>query len=87
MGQGCSRAFYHPPAHPPTDVSADLLDIIEFDVITIVSEFPDAHVIIAGDLDRLPETEIVNRTGLSAIAFQPTMGNNRLDRIYVSDQE
>ena len=54
-------------------VSADLLDVIEFDVLTIVSAFPDAHVIIAGDLNMLPETEIVNRTGLSPVVFQPTI--------------
>ncbi len=51
-------ALYHPPA--PLYVSADLLDVIEYDVLTIVSEFPDAHVILAGDLNMQLETDIVH---------------------------
>jgi len=35
----------------------------------------------------LPDSELVARTGLTPIVFQPTRGNNRLDRIYVSDQQ
>ena len=78
-------ALYHPPA--PLYASGDLLDVIESAILSIVGEFPDAHVVLAGDLNMLPENEIINRTGLSSIVFQPTRGNNRLDRIYVSDQQ
>lgn len=78
-------ALYHPPA--PIYATADLLGVVESTVLSILREFPDAHVVLAGDLNMLPEIEIVARTGLSPIVFQPTRGNNQLDRIYVSDQQ
>jgi endonuclease/exonuclease/phosphatase family metal-dependent hydrolase len=77
-------ALYHPLA--PLYASTDLLDVIESAVFSLLDEFPDAHIIPAGDLNMLAETEIVTRTGVSSIVFHPNRGNNRLDRIYVSDQ-
>ena len=80
-------ALHHPPAH--LYVSADLLDLVETRVLGILREFPEAHVVLTGDLNTLPESEVVARTGLSPIVFQPTSGwlEDRLDRIYVSDQQ
>jgi len=78
-------ALYHPPA--PLYEPTHLIDVVDAAVLSILREFPDAHVALAGDLNMLPESEIVARTGLSPIVFQPTRGNNRLDRIYVSDQQ
>jgi len=62
-----------------------LLDLIEAHVSQFNYDFPGSHVILAGDLNTLSEFEIIARTGLSPIVFQPTRGNNKLDRIYVSD--
>ena len=42
-------------------------------------------ITLAGDFNQLPEQDIVFRTGLTPIVSQPTRGNNKLDRIYVSD--
>ena len=75
-------ALYHPPA--PLYKPCDLLDVIEIEVLGILHKFPDAHVAQAGDLNMLPDSELI---GLSPIVFQPTRGNNQLDRIYVSNQQ
>ena len=75
-------ALYHLPA--PLYVSADLLDLVETGLPSILREFPEAHVVVAGGLKMLPESEVIARTGLSPVDFQPTRGNNQ---IYVSDQQ
>ena len=52
------------------------------------SKITQTHiVIVAGDLDALPNSEIIIRTGLKSIVTQPTRGNSYLDRICVSDHE
>ena len=76
-------ALYHPPA--PLYQTSTLLDHIETAILRIQQDFPDSHIILAGDLNALPDGEIIIRTGLSSIVMQPTRGNSRLDRIYVSD--
>ena len=53
-------------------MSTDLLDVVESAVLDILREFPDAHITLAGDLNSLSESELVARTGLSPIVFQPT---------------
>ena len=73
-------ALYHRPT--PLYQTETLLDLI---VSQFNYDFPGSHVILAGDLNTLSEFEIIARTGLSPIVFQPTRGNNKLDRIYVSD--
>ena len=75
-------ALYHPPA--PKYRTSDLLDHIEEAVVQIQQDFPQARVILAGDLNTLPDNEVIIRTGLSSIVMQPTRGNSRLDRVYVS---
>jgi hypothetical protein len=62
-----------------------LLDHIEAAVLRIQQDFPLSRVILAGDLNSLPDSEVIIRTGLNSIVTQPTRGNNRLDRVYVSD--
>ena len=37
--------------------------------------------------NQLPDNEVVTRTGMMSIVKQPTRGNNKLDRIYVSDYD
>ena len=49
--------------------------------------FTGAHIILAGDLNQLSDTEVIVRTGMSSIVMQPTRGNNKLDCVYVSDYD
>jgi predicted ATP-dependent Lon-type protease len=51
----------------------------------ITSCYTDALVILAGDFNTLSEQEIVARTALTSIFDEPTLGVNRLDRIYTSE--
>jgi len=77
--------LYHPPS--PIYDTADLLDIIENTVLRIHQDYPDSHIILAGDLNTLSNSELVIRTGMTSIVNQPTRGNSMLDRIYVSDAQ
>ena len=43
------------------------------------------HIILAGDFNTMPDSDVVIASGLTSVVLQPTRGNNRLDRIYVSD--
>jgi len=65
----------------------DLLGHIETAVDRIQLSYPQARVILAGDLNTLPDNEVIIKTGLSSIVTQPNRGNSRLDRVYVSDAE
>ena len=78
-------ALYHPPV--PIYQTTNLIDFIEATVIRIQLDHEHAHIILAGDLNQLSDTEVIARTGMSSIVEQPTRGNNKLDRIYVSDYE
>jgi len=75
--------LYHPPS--PLYITSQLLDALEAAVLRMQSDHPDAHIIIAGDLNQLPDIDIVTRTGLMPIVTEPTRGSNKLDRVYVSD--
>src|SRR5664279_4792570 len=79
------RALYHPPV--PVYQTTSLLDYIEAAILRIQLDFTRAHIILAGDLNQLSDTEVIARTGMSSIVMQPTRGNNKLDRIYVSDYD
>jgi len=87
--EGCDVTFvgslYHPPK--PRYQESDLLDYNEEVVSRIQLDFPAAHIILAGDLNQLPDCEVVIRTGLTLLLTQPTRLNNVLDRLYVSDLE
>ena len=76
-------ALYHPPA--PQYQASDILAHIEANVLQIQNDFPESHVILAGDFNSLPDSEVVIRSGLMPIVSQPTRGNRHLDRVYVSD--
>jgi hypothetical protein len=76
-------ALYHPPA--PIYQTSDLLHHIEAAVLRIQQDFQLLRVMLAGHLNSLPDNEVIIRTGLSSIVTQPTHGNSRLDRVYVSD--
>ena len=79
------RSLYHPPS--PIYDTADLLDIIGDTVLRIHQKYPDSHIILAGDLNTLSDSELVIRTGMTSIVNQSTRGNSFLDRIYVSDAQ
>ena len=48
-------------------------------------DYPDSHIILAGNLNILSDNELVIRTGVTSIVNQPTTGNSLLDCIYVCD--
>jgi hypothetical protein len=76
-------ALYHLPK--PIYEAGALINYIETSLDTIASNYSDALVILAGDLNALSENEIVARTALTSIVNEPTRGVNRLDRIYTSE--
>ena len=69
--------------YPPSPIydTTDLLDIIGNTVLRIHQEHPDSHIILAGDLNTLSDSELVIRTGMTSIFNQPTRGSSFLDRI------
>ena len=82
VGSVFVAALYHPPK--PLYTTEALLDYIEACVDEVGRDFPAAHIVLAGDVNQLPEDDLVERTGLSQIVHQPTRGANILDRVYVS---
>ena len=86
VGHGTDIAFIGALYHPPVPVyqTSDILDHIESAVLQIQQDFPVSHVILAGDFNKLPEYEVVTRTGLTPLVSQPTRGSSILDRVYVS---
>jgi len=51
----------------------------------LLSEFPKATVILAGDFNTLDDSEIVVRSAMNSIVNRPTRGANILDRMYTND--
>jgi len=49
------------------------------------SHHPEAPIVLCGDLNQLPDQDLVERTGPTQIVYQPTRGDNILDKVYVSD--
>ena len=78
-------AIYHPPK--PIYQTVELLNHIEETIIQAQQNYPGCSIIFAGDLNAIPDSEIIIRTGLKSLVMQPTRGNNCLDRVYVSDIE
>lgn len=70
-------ALYHPPV--PVYQTSDILDHIEAAVLQILQDFPLSHVILAGDFNKLPDYEVVTRTGLTPLVSLPTRGSSLLD--------
>jgi len=85
VGSTFIAALYHPPV--PKYNQNDLLDYIEACVEELSRDFPTAPIVIAGDLNQLPDHDIVERTGPTHIVHQPTRGVNILDRILISDPQ
>jgi endonuclease/exonuclease/phosphatase (EEP) superfamily protein YafD len=50
-------------------------------------DFPTASIVLAGDLNQLTDQDLEERTGLTQIVHQRTRGNNKLDRVYISDPQ
>jgi len=53
----------------------------------ISHNFPQADIVLAGDLNQLSDKDLVERTGLSQIVYQPTRGGNVLESVYVSNPQ
>jgi len=60
-----------------------LIDFIDMCLTELISQYPHATIILAGDFNQLPDVDIVQCTGLLSIVTQPTRAVYR-DRIYVS---
>jgi len=75
-------ALYHPPK--PKYQPSTLLDFIVASTSAIRRQFPSALVVLAGDFNRLPCTQIVAKCFLEQIVHEPTCGPRTLDKIYVS---
>ena len=82
VGEVFIAAIYHPPK--PIYRTEALLDYIETCVDELNRRFPGAAIVIAGDLNQLPDEDLVERTGLTQIVRQPTRGASVLDRVFVS---
>jgi len=53
-------AIYHPPM--PLYKPADILSHIEDAVLRINLECPGSHIVLAGDLNTLPDSEVINHS-------------------------
>ena len=78
-------ALYHPPR--PIYPLEDLLEFIDACVAEISHDFPMADIVLDGDVNQLPDRDVVERTGLTQIVYQPTRGAIVLDRVYVSNPQ
>jgi hypothetical protein len=83
IGDVFVAALYHPPK--PLYSAQALLSYIEACLDEIGRDFPAAHIVLAGDMNQLPDLDLVERTGLIQIVQQPTRGANVLDKVYVSN--
>ena len=66
--------FFGALHHPPHSLymTDSLVDYIEACVDELVRDFPTASVVLAGDLNQLTDSAIMQRTGLTQIVTQPT---------------
>ena len=71
--------LYHPPK--PTYKQVELMDYMDACVEELSCFYSAYHIILAGDLNKLPDEVIEERTGLKQVVQQPTRGTNMLDRI------
>ena len=67
-------AVYHPAKQ--IYQTADFLAHMEDPVLLIQQDFPASHVVLAGDLNAISDSEIVIRTGMKSLVTQPTSGNS-----------
>src|SRR6218665_88752 len=74
-------ALYHPPK--PINRTEIILARLEA-TVEILSQRPGADIILVGDFNGLGERKRVQRTELSPPIHTQTMGDNTLDRLFVS---
>ena len=78
-------ALHHPPT--PTGYSpVEMLNFVESAVEELAVANPDALLVLAGDFNQLSDQEVIERTGLTSLVTEPTRGESKLDRIYISSQ-
>ena len=71
--------LYHPPK--PNYKTQDLLDFFESTIDYIMCNFDSPIIIMAGDVNKLPN-EAICSLGLYLAIDVPTHGGNKLDRLY-----
>jgi len=62
----------------------ELINFIDMCLTELISQYPHATIILAGDCNQLSDVDIVQCTGFLSIVTQPTRAVSYLDRIYVS---
>jgi len=85
--EGCCPTVYVSGIyHSPSPIYSTVLlrDYLEVVLEGIMRDSPSSLVVLAGDVNQLPDKEVIDRTGLMSIVYEPTGRNNILDRIYVS---
>ena len=76
-------AVYHPPKTNEYK-SEELIDRIAGDIEEIMANNLNSLIIVAGDVNQLSNSSLVEKTGLQQTVRQSTRGDAFLDRIYVS---
>ena len=73
------------PALPRPLYKADsLLDYIEACVDELLRDHPSASIVLAGDLNQLTDSAVLERTGFVQLVQEPIRGQSLLDRLFVS---
>ena len=75
--------IYHPPK-PIYDTQV-FLNYIENCVSLIELKYNDSIILLAGDMNTLPDNSLLSNTGLISIVKEPTRGNSFLDKIFSSE--
>lgn len=78
-------AVYNPPK--PIYTPDQFLDYLDNCFNEINDRFALPYIVLAGDLNSMPDQAVEERTGLIQIVHQPTRGARILDRIFVTDMQ
>ena len=64
--QGCDVTFIGALYHPPVPIyqTTNPRDLIEAVILRIQLDFTGAHIILAGDLNQLSDTEVIVHNGI-----------------------
>ena len=72
----------------PPNLSSDVLKTInDFIVATadrVLNRFVDCHLIVLGDLNQLPTTDLEHQLDMKQVVLSPTRGNSILDKVLIS---
>jgi len=78
-------AIYHPPK--PIYAYDVILYYIENAIAEIANQSPGAVIVLTGDVNLLRYSGVAYKTGLVQVVHQPTPGQNRIDKMYISESD